>query len=60
MNSEETGERIITISEASKILHACPNTLRNWDKRGVLKPVYFGIKKIRRYCKSDIDNLLNR
>ena len=60
MKGEETEERIITLSEASKILHVCPNTLRNWDKRGVLRPVYFGIKKIRRYRKSDIDSLLNR
>lgn len=58
MTCEKAEERIITLSEASKILHVCPNTLRNWDKRGVLKPVYFGIKRIRRYRKSDIDALI--
>ena len=58
MKHEEAEERIITLSEVSKILHVCPNTLRDWDKRGVLILVYFSIKHIRRYRKSDIDNLI--
>lgn len=60
MKCEKTEEGIITLSEASKILYVCPNMLRNWDKRGILKLVYFGIKKICRYRKSDIDSLLDR
>ena len=58
MEYKDYGERILTLQETSQILHVCPNTLRNWDKRGVLKPVYFGIKRIRRYRKSDVDSLI--
>lgn len=49
---------LITLSEACEILHVHPNTLRQWDKKGILKAVRFGIRKDRRYKKRDIEKLL--
>ncbi len=45
---------ILTLAQACEILNCHPNTLRNWDRRGVLKALRFGARKDRRYKKSDI------
>lgn len=50
---------LLTLSEACEILHVHPNTLRQWDKKGILKAVRFGVRKDRRYKKSDIYTMLN-
>lgn len=49
---------ILTLRQACKVLNCHPNTLRNWDKKGILKAIRFGTRKDRRYQKSDILNLL--
>lgn len=58
MKTAENYDRLLTLSETSRILHVCPNTLRNWDKNGTLKAVRFGVKRIRRFRKSDVDRLI--
>lgn len=50
---------LLTLKEACEILKVHPNTLRQWDKKGILKAIRFGIRKDRRYRKEDIQNLLN-
>jgi len=45
---------LLTLSEACEILHVHPNTLRQWDKKGVLKAVRFGVRKDRRYELSEL------
>jgi excisionase family DNA binding protein len=52
--------RLLKISEASKILNVHPNTLRKWDKKGILNAVRFGERKDRRYKKEDILKLLHK
>ena len=49
----------LTIGEVSKLLKVHPNTLRNWDSNGVLVSTRIGIKKVRRYRKSDIEKFIN-
>lgn len=51
---------LLTLNEACEILKVHPNTLRQWDKKGILKAVRIGIKKIRRYQKDDIENFINK
>lgn len=53
-------EELLTLREAANILKVHPNTLRLWDKKGVLKAVRIGIKKARRYRKEDIETFINR
>ena len=58
-NNKEIPE-LLTLKEACEILKCHPNTLRQWDKKGVLPAIRIGIKKIMRYRKNDIIKLLNQ
>lgn len=49
---------LLTLKEACEILKVHPNTLRQWDGKGILKAVRFGNRKDRRYKKEDLLNLL--
>ena len=51
---------LLTLQEASDILKCHPNTLRQWDRKGILVAVRFGERKDRRYRKEDILKLLNQ
>lgn len=53
-------EELLTLNEASKILKVHPNTLRSWDKKGILKALRIGVKKVRRYKKADIENFIKQ
>ncbi len=60
---DDTGAQIselLTLKETCDILKVHPNTLRQWDKKGVLKAVRIGIKKSLRYRKEDIDKFINQ
>ena len=52
-------QKLLKISEASELLNVHPNTLRKWDKKGILKAVRFGERGDRRYEKSKILKLIN-
>lgn len=51
---------LLTLKEACEILKCHPNTLRQWDKKGILPAIRIGIKKVMRYRKQDIMKLLNQ
>lgn len=44
----------ITIGEAAKMLGVSVDTLRRWDKKGILKPLRASEKAYRYYLKSDL------
>ncbi len=58
-NKKEMPE-LLTLQEACDILKCHPNTLRQWDRKGILIAVRFGERKDRRYRKEDILKLLNQ
>ncbi len=45
---------ILTMKQVCELLNVHPNTLRNWDNKGVLKAIRFGNRRDRRYKKEDI------
>lgn len=49
---------LLKLSEVTELLNVHPNTLRLWDKKGILKAVRFGHRRDRRYKKSDLDAFL--
>ncbi len=60
MNKEAKLPELLTLTEACQILKVHPNTLRKWDRKGILIAVRFGERKDRRYRKEDILKLLNQ
>jgi excisionase family DNA binding protein len=57
--ADQTVPQLLTLSQASKLLSVHPNTLRQWDKKGILESVRFGQRKDRRFKKDDILRLLH-
>ena len=51
---------ILTLRQACEVLNCHPNTLRQWDRKGILIAIRFGERKDRRYKRDDILKLLNR
>lgn len=60
MNSNNELSQYLTLTEVSELLKVHPNTLRNWDKNGTLKPIRIGERKIRRYKKEDVIKFLEQ
>ena len=52
-------ESLLTLTETATILKVHPNTLRDWDKKGILKAIRIGIKQVRRYRKEDIEKFID-
>ena len=44
----------LTIRQACELLQVHPNTLRSWDKKGILKAHRIGVRGIRRYKRDDL------
>ena len=49
---------LITLKEACELLKVHPNTLRQWDKKGILLALRIGAKRAYRYRRTDILKLL--
>ena len=52
--------KYLTIKQASKLLHVTPLTLRNWDKRGLLKPYRHPLNNYRIYRIDQIEAFLRQ
>lgn len=53
-------ENLLSISEACKLLNCHPNTLRLWEKKGLIKSMRFGIRRDRKYSKEMLLKLINK
>lgn len=60
MKNEEKIPELLSMREACNLLKVHPNTLRLWDKKGILKAVRFGARKDRKYKKEDIFKLIDQ
>lgn len=52
--------KYLTIKQASKLLHVTPLTLRNWDKKGILRPYRNPANNYRVYRIDQIESFLRR
>ncbi len=50
---------LLKIKEAAKLLNIHPETLRRWEKTGIISPTKVGSRRDRRYKKEDLQRLLN-
>jgi excisionase family DNA binding protein len=53
-------EELLTLREAAQILKVHPNTLRLWDKKGLLVAIRIGQKRVRRYKKEDLEKFIKK
>lgn len=60
MGKDETTDDMLTIREASKLLNVHSNTLRGWDRQGLLKARRINSRGDRRFKKEDVKALLKR
>ncbi|MFC1644790.1 helix-turn-helix domain-containing protein [Patescibacteria group bacterium] len=63
MNNTKKGTEmpeLLTLKEVSEVLNCHPNTLRQWDKKGILIAVRFGERRDRRYKREDILELIKK
>ncbi len=58
MAEKDKPKEYLRVSEAGQLLGVHANTLRNWDKQGLLKPVRVGVRKERRYKREDVIKFL--
>jgi len=58
MKKETKLPELLTLARTAEILSVHPNTLRKWDKKGILKAVRFGERGDRRFKKEDVMKLL--
>lgn len=58
MKTDEKIPELLTLNETCKLLKVHANTLRQWDKKGILKAVRFGARRDRKYKREDVFNFL--
>ena len=51
---------ILTLRQASEVLNCHPNTLRNWEREGVIECIRLGKRGDRRFRKEDILKILDK
>lgn len=57
--TQDISDNLLTLQEASSLLHCHPNTLRKWDRKGLLQAIHVGKRGDRRYRKADLVALMN-
>jgi len=60
MNFSETNNVLLTVSEASELLHVHANTLRRWNDAGLLASYRIGSRGDRRFWRDDVMRFLVR
>lgn len=60
MKTDEKIPELLTMKETCELLKVHANTLRQWDKKGILKAVRFGARRDRRYKKEEVLKLFNQ
>ena len=60
MGKDESGDDLITIREASRLLNVHSNTLRGWTRQGVLRAHRINARGDRRFRREDIRALLRK
>jgi len=56
--SKDDSEALLTVEEASRLLHIHKNTLRRWSDSGLLKAARLGPRGDRRFKREDINAIL--
>ena len=55
-----TDGELFTVTDAARILDISIQTLRSWDKKGILKPTLVTNRGMRLYSKNDLEKFLQK
>jgi len=50
--------QLLTLKQTCELLQCHPNTLRQWDEKGILVAVRIGVRRDRRYRKEDVQKFM--
>ena len=50
---------MLTVSEVARLLHVHPNTVRKWQKQGLLRAYRLGRRGDRRFPLPEVERFLN-
>ncbi len=53
-------DKLLKLKEAAEILSVHPNTLRLWDRKGILVAVRIGEKKVKCHRLEDIKQFIKK
>jgi len=53
-------QRMLTVKEVTFILHIHPNTVRRWEKKGLLESYSIGPRRSLRFKQEDILDFLDK
>ena len=59
MQSVESIDALLTVSEVAQLLHIHPNTLRRWSNEGRLNAFRITPRGDRRFKKQEVDRFLS-
>lgn len=59
-NKTEQEEKYLSIKEVSEMFAVHPDTLRNWEKDGILVPLRVGKRQDRRYRPQDVEVIIHK
>ncbi|MBI4363343.1 MAG: MerR family DNA-binding transcriptional regulator [Candidatus Doudnabacteria bacterium] len=51
---------LLTLRQVTQLLSVHPNTLRNWEKEGLIESIRLGPRGDRRYKREIINKILNQ
>jgi len=55
---KQNTKSLLKLADAAKLLNVHPQTLRAWDRKGILKAVRFGERGDRRYKREDLEKIM--